>query len=49
MNKKNSLILYSKNNKSTLGVDFAYRTTSSDFNGIYSVGIRLNLAGAKEE
>ena len=36
-------------NKSTLGVDYTYRTTSASFNGIHSIGVRLNLAKAEEE
>lgn len=34
---------------STLGVDYAYRTTSAAFNGIHSIGVRLNLSKGEEE
>ena len=36
-------------NKSTLGVDYTYRTTTASFNGIHSIGVRLNLAKSEEE
>lgn len=34
---------------STLGVDYTYRTTSAAFNGIHSIGVRLNLSKGEEE
>lgn len=34
---------------STLGVDYTYRTTTSAFGGIHSIGVHLNLAKAEEE
>ena len=38
----------SKKNKSTLGIDYTYRT-SNPFGGVHSVGVRLNLASSSDE